>query len=164
MSGSIAVTESEFYMWRAVFAIAHADNKVTDEEVRFMAEAMEDIAFSEGQKAVLKDDIRHPKDITEMFKGITNPKDQSNFFRFARNLVWVDGEFGKEEQAIMLELQKAHLQNIDVDTLIGNIDLQLEDSAPGKRAAKTEEPKARKIVFSFREKFLKDRIKKDDQS
>ncbi len=161
---SIAITDSEFYMWRAVFALAHADNKVTDQEVRFMAEAMEDIAFSEGQKVVLKDDIRHPKDIAEMFRGVTSPGDQAKFFRFARTMVWVDGEFGKEEQAVMLELQKTHLQNVDVDTLIGSIDLQLEEPAPGRATAKTEEPKARKIIFSFREKFLKDRLKKDDQS
>ena len=35
------VSESRFYMWRAIFALAHADHIVTDEEYRFMQKALD---------------------------------------------------------------------------------------------------------------------------
>ena len=33
------ITDSQFYMWRTLFAIVHVDDMVTEEEVHFMAEA-----------------------------------------------------------------------------------------------------------------------------
>jgi uncharacterized membrane protein YebE (DUF533 family) len=160
----MGVTQSEFQMWRAVFALAHADGKVTDTEVRFMAEALEDISFSPEQKTVLMDDIKNPKNIFEMFKDIKNPKDQTRFFEFAHDIVWVDGDFGKEEQAIMLELQKIQLHQVNVDHLVGNVELELDDDRP--RATQNPEyngNKKKKIVYLFRDKFLQEKVKlKDD--
>ena len=43
---SKTITESQFYMWRTLFAISHADNVVSDEEIRFMTEALEDLPFN----------------------------------------------------------------------------------------------------------------------
>ena len=48
MVGSV-VSESRFYMWRTLFAVAHADNVVADEEVEFMAHILEDVEFSDHQ-------------------------------------------------------------------------------------------------------------------
>lgn len=157
MSG---ITESQFYMWRTLFAIAHADNVVTDEEVRFMTEALEDIPFSEEQQKILKDDISEPKDIVEMFEKISSSKDQAEFFNFARELVWVDGDYGSEEQEIMLKLKRLHIQSVNVDDLVGNIGLQLDSdsvSAPEKTDTGRVNNK-KSIIYSFRDRFLKDKI------
>ena len=51
------VSESQFYMWRTLFAVAHADSIVADEEVAFMASVLNDINFTPEQTEVLKDDI-----------------------------------------------------------------------------------------------------------
>lgn len=120
------VTESQFYMWRTLFAVSHADNIVTEEEMRFMIEALEDLPFSSEQREILSDDIVNPKDIVEMFGKISNNRDQAAFFNFARELVWIDGDYGKEEQEIMLKLKRLHVESVDVDDLIGNVGLQLE--------------------------------------
>lgn len=166
MEAKGSVTESQFYMWRALFAMAHADDIVTDEEIRFMMEALEDIPFTPEQKNILKDDISVPQDIEVMFQKISDAKDQAMFFNFARDLVWIDGDYGEAEQEIMLKLKRLHIQNVDVDSLIGNVGLQLESdderdfsSHSGRAYDGGDTQKSRrKIVFSFRDKFLKDKI------
>lgn len=162
---SKTVTESQFYMWRTLFAVAHADNIVTDEEVRFMTEALEDLPFTDEQKEILSDDIFQPQDIVEMFGKISDNRDQAAFFNFARELVWIDGDYGKEEQDIMLKLKRLHLENVDVDDLIGNVGLQLEaDEDRNFSGSGSDAPakgkNVKKIVYSFRERFLKDKAGK----
>ena len=158
------ITESQFNMWRTLFALAHADHKVTEEELRFMTEAMEDIPFSEEQHDVLREDIKTPQDIVEMFGHISETKDQAAFFRFARDLVWIDGEYGAEEQDVMLQLKRLHLKNVNVDELVGNVEIELEGEDSGKTvpwepSRKAEpEKRTRKILFSFRERFIKDTL------
>lgn len=154
MKNKKTITDSQFYMWRTLFAIAHVDNTVSDEEVRFMAEALEDVPFSEEQRAVLTDDIRHPKKIAEMFAGVTDMLDQARFFKFAHGLVWADGNFGKDEQKIMLELGKAHVKVVDMDKLVGKIDLEFEDGFQPP-AHKTKIKTTKDIVFHFRDAFFK---------
>lgn len=155
-----SITESQFYMWRTLFAVSHADDIVTEEEVRFMTEAMEDVPFTEEQKDILQDDISNPKDIVEMFEKISSDRDQAEFFKFARVLVWIDGDYGEEEQEIMLKLKRLHIQKVSVDDLVGNNSLSLEeDDIPSNISMDAPKVNNKKsILFSFREKFIKDKI------
>ncbi len=147
------ITESEFYMWRALFAISHADDVVSNEEIRFMMEAMEDIPFSPEQEIILKDDIKHKRDIVEMFEKISDIRDQAKFFQFARDVVHIDGDYGKAEQELLLKLKRAHLKRADVDQLIGQVELEFESEEavppPEKKPGKRKD-----ILFSFRNRFL----------
>lgn len=157
---SNGVSESQFYMWRTLFAITHADNILDDGEIEFMAKVLEDIDFSEQQTAILKDDIQTPKDIEEMFKGITELEDRFQFFSFARELVWADGDFGQEEQSAMIKLKRAHFLETDVDELVGKVKLQLEEETEeyerpeGLSMTKSRKNNMREAVFSFRRRFL----------
>ncbi len=121
------VDQSQFYMWRTLFAVAHADHVVTDEEIEFMAQILEDIQFSKEQTDILKGDIVNAKDVEDMFDGIEKEEDRIQFFEFARDLVWVDGDFGSEEQSIMIKLHQQHCQNVNIDELVGHVALELED-------------------------------------
>ncbi len=114
-------------MWRTLFAIAHVDDLVSSEETRFMAEAFEEVPFSTVQRETLETDVREAQDIEEMFERITDADDRVQFFKMARTLVHIDGEYGDEEQEIMLKLTKSNLQKTDIDDLIGKVDLSLED-------------------------------------
>ncbi len=123
---SEGVSDSRFYMWRTLFAVAHADRVLTDEEIRFMVETLEDIPFSGQQRTVLEDDIRTPKDVMEMFVRVTDQKDQAEFFDLARELVWIDGDYGSEEQEAMLRLKKKHIGEVNVDNLVGSVEKKFE--------------------------------------
>lgn len=124
------VSESRFYMWRTLFSVAHADNIVTDEEIEFMAHILEDINFSDEQTTLLKDDIINPKNVEDMFRGVSDSNDRKEFFGFARDLVWVDGDFGAQEQSVMIKLLQSHFEDIDFDELVGSVSLELEEETP----------------------------------
>ncbi|MEZ5813782.1 MAG: hypothetical protein R3E13_03540 [Alphaproteobacteria bacterium] len=161
---SDGVNESQFYMWRTLFAVAHADNVVTDEEVRFMAEALEDIAFSEEQRTILNDDTKNAKDIEQMFFGISDVKDQAAFFKFARELVHIDGDYGAEEQAVMLKLKELHLRSANLDELVGSVSMELEaeeEPVSGDEGDGGGKKDFRERVYSFRDAFLKKRFKRE---
>ena len=149
------ISQSRFYMWRTVFAVAHADGVVTDEEVKFMARILEDVDFSTAQKFILRGDIADPKDCEQMFEQITDPKDRAEFFDFARDLVHADGEFGAEEQSVMADLYKKHFQEADIDKLIGTVSLELEEgTTPVHSGNTTQVHNVRKGLFSFYNRFL----------
>lgn len=155
------VNQSQFYMWRTLFAVAHADNIVTDEEIEFMAHILEDVQFSDEQTEILKDDILNAKDVELMFKNVTDQNDRVHFFDLARDLVWVDGDFGDEEQSVMIKLHRQHFKNTNVDDLIGHVPLSLEDDPQHKLRApdhKRQPPRKHNTVkdalFSFRRRFL----------
>lgn len=112
------ITTSQFHIWRTLFSVAHADNVFKDEEVQFMTNLMRDINFSDEQTAILKDDISNPKDAETMFHGITDQQDRIQFFDFARDLVWIDGEYDQDEKNMMLKLHKIHVKSVDMDTLV----------------------------------------------
>jgi len=122
-----SVSQSQFFMWRTLFALAHADNIVTDEEVEFMAKALEGVDFTDSQTSILKDDIIEAKDVLAMFKNITLQQDRLQFFNFARELVWVDGDYGSEEQNVMMQLMAEQIEDVDVEELIGNVSMELEE-------------------------------------
>lgn len=141
------ISDSQFYMWRTIFAVAHADDVVTNGEIRFMVEALEDVPFTEEQRRILTNDIAEPQDIEAMFEKISEPRDQAEFFGYARKLVWADGDFGKAERDILLKLKAIHVKNVDVDDLIGGVKMELEDD---------ERPEGfKEAIFSFRDHFLR---------
>ena len=148
------ITESQFNMWRTIFALAHADDIVTDEELRFMAEALEDIPFSDVQRAILEGDAKDPQSVETLFGRITDPVDQAEFFKIASQIVHIDGDFGEEEQEVMLRLKQLHLADVNIDDLVGKVDLSFEEEgAPAKRSFK-------QIVNSSRKRFLEQLIGK----
>lgn len=154
------INESEFFMWRTLFSVAHADNIVTDEEIEFMAQILGDVNFSDEQTKMLKDDIVNPKDAHKMFNGVTDQNDRIQFFEFARDLVWVDGDFGSEEQSVMLHLYQKHLKETNVDELIGKTSLELEDE-PCRQSdlseCKPHDGSLHAMLTSFRNCFVRDK-------
>lgn len=128
MNNAGGVCDDEFYMWRAIFAMAHADHVVTPEERRFMYDALGKIAFSPTQQDVLKGDIENACDAVELFSMIEEQEYRCRFFYFARMLVWCDGDFDAQEQKIFLELEKTHAETVDMDSLIGKVDMELQDN------------------------------------
>lgn len=123
---SAGVSDSEFYMWRALFALVHADDVVTHEEIRFMAETFEDVEFSDEQRRIMEEDVKTPQDAEEMFEKITEQAHQVVFFDHARKLIIADGNYAQEEQNVMVRLYKKHIEAVDVDALIGKVNMQLE--------------------------------------
>lgn len=118
-----------FYMWRAIFALAHVDHVVTDEERRFMFDTLSRVSFSSAQIEILTKDIEEAQDIGEMFSKINTSHARSQFFYFARMMVWCDGDYDEQEQQIMLDLKKAHVKSVDLEALVGSVEFQFNEEA-----------------------------------
>ncbi|MCC7304673.1 MAG: TerB family tellurite resistance protein [Alphaproteobacteria bacterium] len=111
------VSESRYYMWRAIFAAMHADHKVTDEERAFAGNYLSNVPFSEEQKTVLRNDLDTPKDIAEMFEKITDPADRGEFFEFTRNLLWADGDYARAEEQMFEHMMKSWMLRLNPEKL-----------------------------------------------
>ena len=121
------VSESAFHMWRAVFAMAHADNVVTSEEKKYLQGILANEPFTAEQKSVLEKDMITPQDVAAMFVKIDDQHDRSQFFYHARMLVWSDGDFGEQEQKIIMRLKQTHVRTVDFDQIMKNLDLSLDE-------------------------------------
>ena len=154
----MGLSDSQFHMWRALFALAHADHVVTKEEIRFMVEAMEDVPFSGAQRATLTDDLARPANIEDMFLSISEAKDQAEFFKYAHALVHIDGDYAPEEQRVMLKLKELHLKSTDVDSLVGQVDLEFESEGEAIKRVQGE-PYFKTTMMSFRDRFLGNRFR-----
>ncbi len=120
------VSKSEFYMWRALFALAHADEDLAEGEIAHMAQIIEMTTFSHEQIAILKDDIQNPKDIEDLFVLIGDTIFEAKFFEYAREMVWADGAYSSEEKQALLSLSERHLANVNMDLLRDHVRLKLE--------------------------------------
>lgn len=130
-------------MWRAIFALSHADRVVTDEERRFMLKALDEEPFSDDQRRILRDDMEKPQNVAVQFGHITDPEDRHRFFYFARMLTWCDGDFSPEEQKMVMELERMEVFTVDFEEMIGKIDMKIEGETRAWLAEdirKTEEP------------------------
>lgn len=151
------INESQFCMWRAILAFANADDKVTGEEVEFVAKAMEIVPFTKEQLKIIKKDIRNPPDIVQMFENIKEQEDKSDFFHYARMLAWCDGEFDHKEQNILTSLQRRHMKNADIERMLQNAEFSFEDEEQRNRALKEYEELTEKgrlgILKSLAQKY-----------
>lgn len=95
------ISDSEFNMWRAVFAFTFADNVLSVEEQVLLNSYLKNVNFSHTQREVLKSDLKKPKNVVEMYRKITNPKDKKRFCVLARAIVWCEGDMGEQEEEIL---------------------------------------------------------------
>lgn len=127
------LNDSKFYMWRTLFALVHADNIVTKEELEFIKSALKDLDLSEEQKTTLETDVVVPKDPIEMFRGISNIIDQKEFFNFAYQLVLIDGDYDSREYEVIQRLQEEHDKSLGKDLASEEIDLVFAKPAKGEK-------------------------------
>lgn len=93
--------ESEFYMWRALFAFAMADGELSAEELDLIHEYKEYVHFSAHQLQILKDDFAYPQDVEYLYRHVTQPEDKHRFCIMARALAWSEGDLDKQEERIL---------------------------------------------------------------
>ena len=95
------ISESEFAMWRAVFAFAYVDNVLSLEEQELLQSYLAQVPFSNAQRIILKEDLREPKDVVGLYRKITQPEDKKRFCVLARAIVWCEGDVTAQEKAIL---------------------------------------------------------------
>jgi len=146
------LSNSRFHMWRAIFALSHADDVVTNDELKFMHNILETERLSGPQRHVLEREIHEPQDTAEMFMKIGDQEDRSQFFYFARMLCWSDGNFDEQEQKIMLKLKSIHVRNVNIDEMIEKSDLAIDDNC--RRMLEDDMRQSGNIISRFIKRFV----------
>lgn len=116
-----ALSQSRFYMWRAVFAIAHTDGRVTADEIAFAKNYLQNVTFSTEQKDVLLNDLAEPQDVKSLLEQVTDIADQADFFQFATMLGWSDGDASASEQKLIDRLNDQQMSRFNRDDIARKI-------------------------------------------
>ena len=111
------VSKSRFYMWRAVFAMVHADGVVLDDEIEFAEHYLDVVPFSNEQKDRLRADLKDAQDLGDMLSRVSDPEDYGQFFQFARMLVWCDGDLDHQEDKILNHYLGRYMNTLDMDKM-----------------------------------------------
>lgn len=141
-----SVSDAEFYKWRCLVALAHADGKVTVEERSLLQNRFAQVPFTPVQLEVLEDDTKEPHDAALMFSKIEDEQHRVDLVHLAHLLFWADGEFHESEKKLF-ELLKRHAKD-GYDA--GNL-----TDIKGKKDRLTGKPKNRSLVGAFFEKLLR---------
>lgn len=91
-------------MWRAVIAMMHLDKIVMPHEINYALTRLKGLPLSEDQRLLLLDDMTYPVAVEEIFDDITHPQDGLDFFRYARELSWADGDMDPKEELMIKKL------------------------------------------------------------
>lgn len=99
------VSDSEFNMWRAVFAFTFVDNTLSLEEQELLQSYLRMVPFSKHQLDLLKEDMADPSDdVLSFYRNITDPADKERFCVLARAIVWCEGNMIEQERKILQKL------------------------------------------------------------
>jgi len=151
---STGISESRMCMWRAVIAMVHADGVVTPHEMAFVQDSIRNIDLSDSQIQIIADDLQTPQDSYEMFSRIDNPLDKKDYFSLARAVSWCDGDLDKQEELIIKNLEKLHMNDEEMKMLNQSRQAMQEvELCDNQWNFKTEE--GRKTMFGFFSRFAK---------
>jgi len=96
-----------FTLWRAVFSLANADGKISQQESEYIEGMMWIFKFSPGQRRAVEDDLQSKDSIMPLFRELRDvgrPDLLGQYFRAARSIMWSDWDFTAEERETMKSL------------------------------------------------------------
>lgn len=95
------LTESEFTMWRAVFAFSLVDHHLSMEEQKLLSQYLSSVPFSTAQAETLRRDFLMPQDVEALYHAIPTNDLKKRFCELARTLVWSKGDMDLQEKTIL---------------------------------------------------------------
>lgn len=105
------LSDSTFYMLRAIVALIHADKMVKAEEIHFLDTLITHIGrtaeITDAQKSQLRQDLDIPVDITALLRRVTDRQDLENFVLFGGMLAMADGDMHPAEETILNRVRRS---------------------------------------------------------
>jgi len=108
------ISDSRFNMWRAVFAMAHADGKIDPDETDYMDKYLGRLRLGPEQQEQLRREAANPPDMEEVIENVTQPLDRSELVYFARLLAWSDDEMHDDEDVLLAKLNSNAMDKADI--------------------------------------------------
>lgn len=95
------LNNSEFQMWRALFAFAFTDGILSVDEKNVLSDHLKDVELTEDQKKTLVKDMQNNEPVEGLYRKITNDDYKQLFCDVARTLAWCEGEIDRQEEEIL---------------------------------------------------------------
>lgn len=115
------VGTSQFYMWRCVVAIAHADGAVQAEERSYLERIFNNMALTEEQKATFAGDLAAPQDIAGLLPHINEPEWRGQLIYFAGLLARADGVLDLSEDVLLKKLHADQMASLDMEQIRADV-------------------------------------------
>lgn len=107
------VSNSLFAMCRCTVALAYIDGVLSPEEKEMLQGFFATLPLSKEQEKTLADDLAQGNlDYYLLYKQITDLCDRAHLISFARVLFYSDGDFSKDEKAVLENMTKDHMNNV----------------------------------------------------
>lgn len=115
------VGTGQFYMWRCVIAIAHADGKVQEEERKYLTNVFSRMGLTDQQRSTFETDLVSPQNISQLFAYINEPEWRGQLIYFAGLLAHADGVLDPTEEVLLKKLRTDQMASIDMDQIRADV-------------------------------------------
>ena len=146
-----------FRLWRAVFALVHADGKFSDDEKKYIEHVTDQFSFSSKQKSIIQKDIKQKADVVALFNDIEKLDNGRQFFLMARTIVWCDGFLHELEMDAIQRVVKS----LGNDANMFEAELRWIERKPVRRVGQDEDAHHEgviKIVVEQMSAFYKEKV------
>lgn len=115
----MSMSESRFYMWRCIIALAHADGTITPPERETIWDALEgEELLSREQREQLDADMDTPRSVDDLLGKVRDGADRQDLLIKARELLWSDDIMGGMEERMMRHLRISVNYGFDINELM----------------------------------------------
>jgi uncharacterized membrane protein YebE (DUF533 family) len=146
------LTESAFYMWRCIIAVAHADGAVQDAELEYLdkmfTQMHRDDALTAEQTEVLGQDLTTPQNVSELLKHVTDHGDRHQLIYYAALMAKANDDLDPGEEDIIRKLSAGEISDAEVDQLLKDIRKALDEKHMQEALAKAyaERPRGLRAI------------------
>ncbi|MDI1228045.1 MAG: DUF533 domain-containing protein [bacterium] len=115
------VGTSQFYMWRCVIALAHADGMVQQGERDYLSRVFGNMSLTDEQRRIFHTDMSEPQDIAQLLTHINEPEWRGQLVYFAGLLARADGVLDPQEDHILKKLRADQMSGLDMDQIRADV-------------------------------------------
>lgn len=114
-------SHNNFYMWRCVITMAHADGIVHEGERDYLHGIFDNLKnrtrITPEQLKTLHEDVEAPQEPFEMLKQINAPSSRADVIYFARLLAFKDGDLHPSEDVLLKKLHLKITEGLDMQAI-----------------------------------------------
>lgn len=138
------MTSSNYYVMKAMIALAWADGKQTDEEITLLHKLIECNRFlSDAERAELKSSMHEPLDIAHVWDSIAEATQRAAVIDLALTVFNADKDYSESERKLYSTIFEKHMATLDVKSL--KTDLATMAAESKARLAREEEEYVKSI-------------------
>lgn len=125
------ISNSTFYMWRCIIAIAHADGVLQDAERVYIGRVIANMdrvyGLTDEQKKIFAEDFDTPQNIGDLLPYINDPAVRGQLIYFGGLLAHADGVLSPSEKDILDKLHADHMATLDMEQIRTHARKAVED-------------------------------------